>query len=84
MARHGHGNPSPPCGRAEDMQLYEKKAYQFEPVLPQFLEMVAAIKTIEILERDRVSIFWERGAKLLSDLSSIIEITGVPPNDGIP
>jgi hypothetical protein len=66
------------------MQLYEKKAYQFEPVLPQFLEMVAAIKTIEILERDRVSIFWERGAKLLSDLSSIIEITGVPPNDGIP
>ncbi len=66
-------------GRAEVMQVYEKKAFLSSTFFPNSLEMVAAIKTIEILEREKVlDILWERGAKLLSDLRAIIERSGVP------
>ncbi len=66
-------------GKAEVMKVYEKKAFLSSTFFPNSLEMVAALKTIEILERDRVlDVLWERGAKLRRDLDAVIERSGVP------
>ncbi len=66
-------------GKADIMKVYEKKAFLSSTFFPNSLEMVAASKTIEILEREQVlDKLWERGARLLEDLNRIIDASGVP------
>ena len=66
-------------GKAEVMKVYEKKAFLSSTFFPNSLEMVAAMKTIEILERENVlDQLWDRGAKLRRDLDAICAKSGLP------
>lgn len=66
-------------GKKEIMDVINGKVFISSTFFPNSLEMVAALKTIEILRRDRVlDVLWERGTKLHADLADIIEKSGVP------
>jgi len=73
-------------GRAEVMSVAEKKVFISSTFFPNSLEMVAAMKCIGILERDRVpDSIWERGRKFLDRLHAIVAASGVPCTaSGIP
>jgi glutamate-1-semialdehyde aminotransferase len=73
-------------GKREVMQVMEKKAFISSTYFPNSLEMVAALKTIEILEREDVpNQIWERGQKFLDRLTAITAASGVPATvSGIP
>ena len=73
-------------GRREVMMVVEKKVFISSTYFPNSLEMVAALKCIEILERDRVlDAIWERGLKFLDRLHAIARASGVPCTaSGIP
>jgi len=73
-------------GRRELMQVLEKKAFVSSTFFPNSLEIVAALKTLEVLERERVpDRLWERGTKFLADLHRIAESSGVAVTaSGIP
>lgn len=74
-------------GKSEFMKVLEKKAFISSTFFPNSLEMVAALKCIEILERDKViDDIWDRGQKFLDKLTKIkeeldapIHISGIPP-----
>ena len=74
------------AGKAEIMSVCEKKVFVSSTFFPNSLEMVAALKTMEILVREDVpDSIWKRGTKFLSDLESIIAKSGVPATvSGIP
>jgi glutamate-1-semialdehyde aminotransferase len=66
-------------GKREVMQVMEKKAFISSTYFPNSLEMVAALKTIEILQREDVpNSIWERGGRFLDRLTTITAASGVP------
>lgn len=73
-------------GRREYLSVMEKKAFISSTYFPNSLEMVAAMKTLEILEREKVpEVLWERGTKFLEDLGRIVDQSGVPATkSGLP
>jgi glutamate-1-semialdehyde aminotransferase len=74
-------------GRRDLMQVMEKKAFISSTFFPNSLEIVAALKTLEILEREQVpDHLWERGTWFLEQLRRIVEgsrqpvtVSGIPP-----
>ncbi len=74
-------------GRAEVMMVAAQKLFISSTFFPNSDGYVAALKTIEILERDRVlEKIWERGDRFLKKVRSIIdeydvgaELSGVAP-----
>lgn len=82
-----NGYPISACvGKAEIMKVMESKVFISSTFFPNSLEMVAALKCIEILERDNVlEDIWTRGEVFLEKLAKIIEDSGVPASvSGIP
>jgi glutamate-1-semialdehyde aminotransferase len=66
-------------GRRDLMQVMEKKAFISSTFFPNSLEIVAALKTLEILEREHVpDRLWERGTRFLDDLRRVVEASGQP------
>lgn len=75
------------CGRSDVMKpLADAEIFISSTYFPNSLEMVAALKTIEILERERaLEKLWERGAAFLKRVGKIVASSGVPANlSGIP
>lgn len=74
-------------GREEIMKVAEKKVFISSTFFPNSLEMVAAMKCIDILERENViDSLWKRGEKFLEKLGSIVAksqvpvlVSGIPP-----
>jgi len=75
-------------GKREIMQpMVDGQVFISSTYFPNSLEMVAALKTIEILEREQVpASIWERGKKMMADLDRAIadtgakaELSGIPP-----
>lgn len=74
-------------GKREYMSAAEKKVFISSTYFPNSLEMVAAIKTMEILERDKVlESLWTRGEAFLERLGKIAAqsgvdctVSGIPP-----
>jgi glutamate-1-semialdehyde aminotransferase len=73
-------------GKREFMSVYEKTAFISSTFFPNSLEMAAAMKTLEILEREKVQdVIWERGTHFLEKLGKIVDASGVPvTKSGIP
>lgn len=83
-----NGYPISACvGKADIMKMMEKKVFISSTFFPNSLEMVAAMKCLDILERENViDDIWNRGQKFLDDLNTIIkdlkvpaEVSGIPP-----
>ena len=75
------------CGRRDIMKvLADAKVFISSTFFPNSLEMVAALKTIEILEREKVcDKIWERGTKFLATLKEVVESSGAKAHlSGIP
>lgn len=73
-------------GKAEFMKVAEKKVFISSTFFPNSLEMVAAMKCIDILERDKVlDDIWRRGQAFLDSLTKIVANSDVPAAvSGIP
>lgn len=74
-------------GKREVMQVAEKKVFVSSTFFPNSLEMVAAMKCLDILEREKVpESLWKRGGVFLERLRAIaasssipITVSGIPP-----
>lgn len=74
-------------GKREIMSVAEKEVFISSTFFPNSLEMVAALKCIEILEREDVTgKIWERGERFLKSLKEIasrskvkVTVSGIPP-----
>jgi glutamate-1-semialdehyde aminotransferase len=74
-------------GKAQYMDACEQKVFISSTFFPNSLEMAAALKCIEILERDKIiDKVWEKGAYFLAELEGIVkaanapaQISGIPP-----
>ncbi|MBM3268482.1 MAG: aminotransferase class III-fold pyridoxal phosphate-dependent enzyme [Candidatus Sericytochromatia bacterium] len=73
-------------GIADVMKVAEKQVFVSSTYFPNSMEMAAALKTIEILERDRVlDVIRERGEKFLARLEALVAKSGVPAHvSGVP
>ena len=73
-------------GKQHIMAIAEKEVFVSSTFFPNSLSMVAALKTIEILERDNVlGTIWSRGEKFLTDMRATVQQSGVPAEvSGIP
>jgi len=73
-------------GKHEIMDVVDGQVFISSTFFPNSLEMAAALKTIEILERERaLDNIWERGEAWLADVEEIIARSGVPAElSGIP
>ncbi len=73
-------------GKDEIMSVAEGKVFISSTFFPNSLEMAAALKTIEILQRDRViEQVWEKGTWFLDALTETVRASGVPVSvSGIP
>jgi glutamate-1-semialdehyde aminotransferase len=73
-------------GKAKFMDVCEKKVFISSTFFPNSLEMAAALKCIEILERDKIiNIVWEKGTAFLKALEEIVASTNAPAMiSGIP
>ncbi len=73
-------------GKEKFMKVVEKDVFISSTFFPNSIEMVAALKTIEILKREKVcDSIWERGTKFLKDMEKIVKASGVPIKvSGIP
>ena len=76
------------CGRRDIMKkLADGEIFISSTFFPNSLEIVAALATIEILERERVpDSLWERGTKFLTHLMNTVDfqaahahLSGIPP-----
>lgn len=75
------------CGKKEVMKVAEKQVFVSSTFFPNSIEFAAALKTIEILERDNViDKIWQKGEKFLNDIESVIqkvdvgaEVSGIAP-----
>jgi glutamate-1-semialdehyde aminotransferase len=83
-----NGYPISACvGKAEFMKALESKVFVSSTFFPNSLEMVAAHKCLDILERENViDVMWKRGSWYLDELSKIKEefdapvlVSGLPP-----
>lgn len=74
------------AGKAEIMSVCEKKVFVSSTFFPNSLEMVAALKCLEILRREDVpNAIWAKGTKFLADLDRVVKASGVPASvNGIP
>jgi glutamate-1-semialdehyde aminotransferase len=74
------------AGKREFMSVCESKVFVSSTYFPNSLEMVAALKCLEILEREKVQdSIWARGTKFLERLRKIVADSGVPATvSGIP
>jgi len=74
------------AGKKEVMQVLEKKVFVSSTFFPNSLEMVAAMKCLDILEREKVpDAIWRRGTIFLERLREIVASSGVPATvSGIP
>lgn len=74
-------------GKAEIMKVVEKEVFISSTFFPNSLEIVAALKTIEILKRDDVpASIWKKGSSFLSRLKEVakasrlpVTVSGIPP-----
>lgn len=73
-------------GKAEIMKAAEQKVFISSTFFPNSLEMVAAMKCLDILERENViDSIWERGQRFLDRLTAMVADSGVPATvSGIP
>jgi glutamate-1-semialdehyde aminotransferase len=73
-------------GRRALMQVMEKQAFISSTFFPNSLEIVAALKTIDILERERVpDRLWERGTRFLERLEQVVAASKQPVSvSGVP
>jgi glutamate-1-semialdehyde aminotransferase len=75
------------CGRRDIMKpLADGEVFISSTFFPNSLEIVAALKTIDILEREKVpEKIWERGTAFLKQLHEVIHASGVSARvSGIP
>ncbi len=82
-----NGYPISACvGKKEIMKMMEEKVFISSTFFPNSLEMVAALKCIEILERDKViEDIWTRGADFLAKAEKLVKDSKVPATvSGIP
>lgn len=82
-----NGYPISACvGKAEIMKAMEKKVFVSSTFFPNSLEMVAALKCIEILERDNViDRIYDVGERFLKAQEELLKKHGVPAtSSGIP
>ncbi len=75
-----NGYPISACvGRSEVMQAARKDVLISSTFNPNSLEMTAAIKCIDILQRDKViDVIWERGERFLEHLREIVKNSRLP------
>ncbi|MEW5784378.1 MAG: aminotransferase class III-fold pyridoxal phosphate-dependent enzyme [Bacillota bacterium] len=74
-------------GKKEIMKVVESKVFISSTFFPNSLEMAAAMKCIDILEREKVlDVIWERGTDFLARLEQItaasrvpVTVSGIPP-----
>ena len=73
-------------GKREVMEVYVKNAFLSSTYFPNSLEMAAAMKCLDILEREKVAdVIWGRGTRFLERLGEIVAASGVPATkSGIP
>lgn len=73
-------------GKEKYMKVCESKVFISSTFFPNSLEMAAAMKCLDILERDHIlDQIWEKGTKFLADLNEIVKASGVPCTvSGIP
>lgn len=73
-------------GKAEVMNAAEKKVFISSTFFPNSLEMAAALKCIEILQRDKIiDQVWAKGEWFLAELEKVVAASGVPVSvSGIP
>ncbi len=73
-------------GKREIMSVYEKAAFLSSTYFPNSLEMAAAMKCLDILEREKVpDAIWERGTDFLARLGRVVAESGAPVTmSGIP
>nr|WP_320132209.1 aminotransferase class III-fold pyridoxal phosphate-dependent enzyme [uncultured Holophaga sp.] len=73
-------------GKAEFMDVCEKKVFISSTFFPNSLEMAAAMKCLDILERDRIiEQVWEKGTWFLAELERVVKASGVSATvNGIP
>lgn len=74
-------------GKAEFMNVCEKKVFISSTFFPNSLEMAAALKCLEILERDKIiDQVWDKGTWFLAELERVVaqtkapvKVSGIPP-----
>ncbi|MBM3274889.1 MAG: aminotransferase class III-fold pyridoxal phosphate-dependent enzyme [Candidatus Sericytochromatia bacterium] len=67
------------CGIRDVMKLAEKQVFISSTYFPNSLEMAAALKTIEILQRDNVlDVVRQKGEGFVRRLSDLVDRSGVP------
>ena len=74
-------------GKEKFMKVVEKEVFISSTFFPNSTEMAASLKTIEILEREKVcDKIWERGTDFLNKLEAIVKksklpvkVSGIPP-----
>ncbi len=74
-------------GKAEIMKQGESEVFISSTFFPNSLAFVAALKTIEIMERDKIlDVIWEKGKYYMDEVRKLIdasdvgaEISGIPP-----
>jgi glutamate-1-semialdehyde aminotransferase len=73
-------------GKRDVLSVYLKDAFLSSTFFPNSLEMVAAMKCMDILEREKVQdAIWERGTRFLERLGRLVEESRVPVTmSGIP
>jgi glutamate-1-semialdehyde aminotransferase len=73
-------------GKAEFMNVCEKTVFISSTFFPNSLEMAAALKCIEILQRDKViDTVWQKGQWFLDELAKVVKASGAPAKvSGIP
>lgn len=73
-------------GKAKFMDVCEKKVFISSTFFPNSLEMAAALKCIEILQRDKIiEQVWEKGTWFLKHLEKAVKASGMPITvNGIP
>lgn len=75
------------CGKAEIMKQGESDVFISSTFFPNSLSFVAALKTIEILQRDNVlDVIWEKGTRFNQSIKDLLlkynvgaRISGIPP-----
>lgn len=66
-------------GKAEIMKVMEHKVFISSTFFPNSLEMAAAVKCLDILERENViEDIWTRGQKFLDEIEKLVETSKVP------
>lgn len=67
------------CGKKEIMDMLAKRVFLSSTFFPNSLAQIAALKTIEIMERDKIlDVIRERGEMFGKKVSKIIEESGIP------